>query len=457
MKDLKIYIAIASALLIIYMVVEYNKPNPINWNPTLYLNDKIPYGTFITYHQLNDIFPGSTIVRTNASIYNTLHDSTSVVLIDTLNKASRDSAVITDSTLVDSAKKQVRDTVSIARLLATDSTKTDSAKNVKHDSTYVAANDSAAIAGSYLIIAKNTNINKYDFAALLKYIKAGNSVFISSFAFSGFLADTLKLYGAYESTKGNSGLNFTNSRLKNPGFYKFKRDISNYYFSSFDTAKAVVLGKNDHGHSTFLSFRFGKGNLYLCGNPGVFTNYNLVTANGAEYAAKALSYLPATKNVYWDEFQNGDIPPEESPLRVFFDNPSLQWAYYISLFGLIIFVLYEIKRRQRIIPVIEPLQNATLEFVNVVGQVYYEKRNNTNIAHKKIIYLLTKLREEYQIKSNNLDGELVERMTVKLGIDAALARDLVNCIKQIGVKGIVSDRELIELNKLIEKLYTQIA
>jgi hypothetical protein len=218
-----------------------------------------------------------------------------------------------------------------------------------------------------------------------------------------------------------------------------------------------VIGKNNNGHCTYLSFKFGKGSLYLCANPSIFSNYSLLTKEGADYAAKALSYLPIAQNIYWDEFQNGDIAEDESPMRVFFNHPSLQWAWYLSLFGMLVFVIFEIKRRQRIIPVIEPLRNSTLDFVNVVGQVYYEKRNNTNIAHKKILYLFAHLRDEYQIKTNKLDNEFVEKLTSKLGLEASFAREFVNFIQYISVQNHVSDRELIELNKLIEKLYIQSA
>jgi hypothetical protein len=390
MKDFKIYISIASILMVIYLVAEYNKPTPVNWSPSYYYNDKIPFGTYIVYHQLNQLFPGANVIKTNASIYNTLHDS-------------------------------------------------------------------STMPGNYLIIAKTVNINKYDYDELLKYIKAGNAVFISCFDFKGFIADTLKLMQGDENSKKGAGLNFTSNGVKQPNNYQFNRGISNQYFSGFDTARATVIGKNNYGHSTYLSFKFGKGSLYLCSNPGIFTNYNLLTTQGADYAAKALSYLPVARNVYWDEFQNGDIPEDESPMRVFFDHPSLQWAYYLSLFGMIIFVLFEIKRRQRIIPVIEPLRNSTLDFVNVVGQVYYEKRNNTNIARKKILYLFAHLRDEYQLKTNKLDQEFIEKLTAKLGLESVFATYLVNYINRINTKDRVTDRELIELNKLIEKLYIQAA
>ena len=165
--------------------------------------------------------------------------------------------------------------------------------------------------------------------------------------------------------------------------------------------------------------------------------------------------MPGAKYIYWDQYQNGDIPEDISPLRVFFSNPSLQWAYYLSLFSMVVFILYEVKRRQRIIPVIEPLQNSTLEFVTVVGQVYYEKRNNANIAHKKVLFLLEQIRNHYRLKTNKLDHEFIDTLYKKTGIDSQLATNLVNAINYISVQQQVTDWELINLNKFIEKFYSQ--
>ncbi len=386
MKDFKIYLYLAFALLTVYLVAEYNKPTPINWAPTLYYRDKVPFGTYVVYHQLNHIFPGANVIKTNTSIYKALSDT-------------------------------------------------------------------AETQGNYLIIADAIKINKADYDQLVKYMAAGNSVFMASFNYDGFLADTLKLSVSFESAKGNSKLNFTSRALTRSGGYTFKKDISNQYFDSFDTAKAVVICKNNYNHSSYLSFKFGKGNLYVSTNPELFTNYSLLTPQGADYAEKALSYLPITQNVYWDEHQNGDIAGDESLFRVFFTSPALQWAYYLSLAGILIFVLFEVKRRQRIIPVIEPLANSTLEFVTVVGQVYYEKRDNANITHKKITYFLEYLRENFQLKTSTLDTEFVERLTAKTGISAEFATELVNALKLYNGQTYIADKELIHLNHLIEQFY----
>jgi hypothetical protein len=388
MKDFKIITWVGAVVLIAYLIAQYNKPLPVNWEPTLYYGDKIPFGTYILHNQLGSVYPGSKVTRTNAPLYNALHKT--------------------------------------------------------------------GIKGNYFIVAKTIKVNKYDYKEMVNFIKAGNNVFMTAFDWDGFLADTLRIRIQAEHTDSNVALNFVNPGIKRANPYAFQRDITNQYFSRFDTARAMVLGQNSLKHTNYLSFAFGKGHLYLCANPQLFTNYSLLTNQGADYVAKALSYLPATNNIYWDQYQNKDITTDESPLRVIFSYDSLRWAYYISLLTALIYIIYEVKRRQRIIPVIEPLKNNTLEFVNVVGQVYYERRDNSNIAHKKITYLLEHWRTKYYLKTSALNQEFVNTLAQKTGIDAAFAKELVNLINYIHVQPKVSDRELIELNHAIEKFYSQI-
>lgn len=386
MRDFKIYISIATILLVIYLVAQYNKPSPVNWQPTLYYQDKIPFGTYVLHNELSHFFPGATVNNTNQNLYDLFHKSTT-----------------TNS--------------------------------------------------NYLILSKTVNLSKYDYKEMVKYIEAGNSVLISALNWQGKLADTLNITTGVEFKKKSDGLNFTNEKLKQQSNYRFDKDINSEYFRSFDTTHAVVLGKNENNNITLLSFKYGKGTLYLCANPLVFTNYALLSDHGDDYAAKILSYLPASKSIYWDEYQNGDIPEDLSPMRVFFGNPNLQWAYYISLWGMVVFVLFGMKRRQRIIPIIEPLKNSTVEFANVVGQVYYEQRDNMNIAQKKIIYFYEHLRTVYYLKTTPLDAEFIGRLSQKTGIELSFIQELISHIKYVLVQHQVSDHELIRLNQLIEQFY----
>ncbi len=82
----------------------------------------------------------------------------------------------------------------------------------------------------------------------------------------------------------------------------------------------------------------------------MFSNYSILTKPGASYASIALSYLKNDRVLIWDEFYTQGRNDQSNTMRVFMKYAQLKWAFYIACFGLMIFVLYEMKRRQRIIP-----------------------------------------------------------------------------------------------------------
>lgn len=388
MKGHKLYIGIASVLLLGYLLVQYNRPKAVNWDQTLRKSDKIPYGTYVLHGQLTEIYPRADVINTNKSAYEIFQDS-------------------------------------VTR------------------------------PGNYLMIAKSVSIGKNDFKQMLKYIKAGNSVFISAMDIDGFIADTLKVRIQSEYGKNTPTLNFTNPQLNKKDGFEFDNSISNDYFAKFDRTKAIVLAKNQNGNAAYLRYTYGKGNLYLFANPLTLSNYGILNAKGGGYGAIALSYLPMAKNVYWDQYQNHDIDTDQSELRVLFEYPALQWAYYLAIISLLLFVAYEVKRRQRIIPVIEPLKNASLEFVKVVGKVYYEQRDNNNIAAKKILYFSEHIRTTFGIKMGDYQPPFIKAFADKTGVEYALAEKLINHIGFLSGKEVIMDHELIVLNQLIEKFYIQ--
>lgn len=320
----------------------------------------------------------------------------------------------------------------------------------------VIVDDSLANA-TYIIICPYIVPSKTDYNRLIDYVKKGNDVFIAAADFGGQFEKKLSVTTDHYSKlfEAFTHVDFTSSSLNPKRSISIDKDIADNYFSKFDTLHAVVLSKSQNERANLIRYTYGKGSLYLCANPRFFSNYSLLTASGETYASTALSFLKKTKDLAFDEYYTqGDIG-EESPMRVFLSNPLLQWAYYITLFSLLVFVLYEIKRRQRIIPVVEPLKNSSLEFVNVVGGLYYEKRNSANIAQKKILYFLTWLRDEHQVKTNKLDDEFTEKVIAKFNLERSFARDFVRFISYLNVQDRVSDQELIELNKQIEKFYNQ--
>lgn len=310
---------------------------------------------------------------------------------------------------------------------------------------------------TYLFIAGELKFDKLDYQELVKFMNKGNNVFIAAFDLGSVLNDTLKLEtnNVFNAGDKPERINFVNPLLKSEEGYVFDKGLSNQYFSGIDSSRCTVLGKNSNGDINFVKYTFGKGALYILPNPQLLTNYSLLKPAGADYAAKALSYLPASKELIWDEtFTLGKINNDDI-LSVLYKYDQLRWAYYISIFGLLIFVIYEMKRRQRIIPIILPLQNTSADFVYVVGKVYYQQRDNSDIAQKKINYFLDHIRLTYRLKTIHPDEELISSLILKSEADEETVRQLFNLIHVIGTGIKVTDSQLIELNKLIEKFYNQ--
>lgn len=388
MRSLKIYLIIAGLLIIGYAVLEYNRPKPTDWTVTFNDRQTKPYGTFIAFNRLKDVFPSAKINATRQTPFE--------LFIDPYKQSA------------------------------------------------------------YIVVASSVAPSEEDYIFLMDYIRDGNDVFIAAETYGKLFQDSLNVSTAsiFGIVDPSGYITFVNPKLDNERQYFVDKGAVSNYFDMVDSSRAILLGQNNKGDVNFIKYRFGKGSLYLSANPKVFTNYSLLKSQGAQYAATALSYLGKPQLILWDEYYTQGMAGTDTPLRFILANGSLRMALYIALFGLLTFVIYGIKRRQRAIPIVTPLPNATVDFVTTVGQVYYERRNNVDIAQKKSIYFLTSLREKYNIKTNKLDPEFVEALTKRSGVDAAFIRMMTDYIGFIFNQTSISDAELIELNRLIEKFYT---
>jgi hypothetical protein len=392
MKGVRLYLIGGGLVLIAYLVAQYYKPKPTDWSPTYLKEDKIPYGTYILRQEISGILPDARVEISRVRPYNFLQG-----------------------------------------------------KKFKNS--------------TYLFVAGSLNLDSLDGVALMNYMRAGNRVFVASFNL-GSLSDSLKLdvNSAFKPDGKSVPVNFVNPALKAKRDYVFDRSLGNLYFSHFDTAKAVVLGLNNSQQPNFLKYSYGKGALYVLPNPQLLSNFALLNTDGADYAAKALSYIPPSATLIWDEYNTrGALNADEaSPLRVIFAHDQLRWAYYLALASVVCFILFEMKRRQRIIPIIEPLKNTSVDFVKVVGRVYYQQRDNTDIAVKKINYLMEYIRTNYRLKTTALDKELEQALIHKTNMDAEIVRQLFQIMNAVSRTPKVTDEQLISLNKWIEKFYKNV-
>jgi hypothetical protein len=143
-------------------------------------------------------------------------------------------------------------------------------------------------------------------------------------------------------------------------------------------------------------------------------------------------------------------PASNNPLSGLMKYPMWMAAIALACLGLALFILINGKRRQREVPIIPPVTNTSLEFVETIGQLYYNKQDHKNLAEKMITHLLEKMRTHFNIFTNKLDDEFAETLTKKSGAPASEVNELMIKIATIRNLNAISAEQLISLYKHIQ-------
>lgn len=395
-RTLKLYIVLLVLVLFAMVYLDAITPKPVNWSPTYSTKDKIPLGLYVFDNEIGSVLKNQKIEKINISPYEYFY-----------NKYDDDSLV----------------------------------------------ND-YKVKGTFLNISEYSSIDDQSVNEICDFVSHGNSAFISSKIISNILLDSLKLKMESEYNYKDSIYNWVANPKLGTQKYKIIENIGDNYFSKIDTLNTTVLGyqSGDSTRINFVKVNWKNGFFFLHTQPTAFTNFHLLKGNHYDYTQKILSYIPKG-NVYWYiKDQNGEVI-SQSPMRYILSQPALKWAWYLFLIGMIFFMIFNGKRKQRIVPIIQPLQNTTVDFTKTIGNLYYQEGDHDNIINKKIIYFLEKIRNEYLLDTNILNDDFEKKLHQKTGknlIDIKKVIFLINNHRKSPHSSIEED--LIEINKAIEKI-----
>ena len=307
------------------------------------------------------------------------------------------------------------------------------------NSLYDLGSDALTATDNVLIIATDFSPDSLDAAVLLQQVAQGGAALIAASYYGGYFADTLRLSVDIRLLP----------RLVEQSDTLPRQTYDQTYFASYDSARTTVLARDGDGQPVLLRTRLGEGTLILSSLPYRFTNYHLLKENGAEATARTLSYLPV-RDVHWTEYYQTGRREATTPLRYILSQPALRWALYLTLAGVLLFMVLEAKRKQRAIPVVQPPANTTLEFVDTVSKLFLRTRDHKNIADKQIHYLLDDLRTRYRLDTSTLDETFVDRLVHKSGKSKDEAQSLVSAIRQAQQRDELSGDELVTLRRRVE-------
>jgi len=387
-----IYIGLFFLLVIILLLVESSKPKPIDWTPSFLDYDKIPWGTYILHKELPTLFPNAAIEDVSITAFEKFY-----------------------------------------------------LKEEEDNNT------------TYLYIDKRINIDLPSQKDLLEFVQNGNKVFISSQFFPYYLLDSLNVTVAYKEYNNlefiNDTLNpmyLTHDKLK--GNYKYGKGFDPHYFDKFDTDKTQVLGFFDFEEEQYVNYiriSHGEGQFYLHTQPFAFTNFHLLKDNHAEYVSNIFSYLD-NDTIFWDKINKSN---SNSDLRYILSQPPLRYAWRWAIVGLLLFVFFMARRRQRIVPTIQKLPNTSIAFAKTIGNLYYQEGQPKDIINKMITFFLEKIRRNYMLDTQNLNEIFIKRLHQKSGVSLEQTTQLINYIVFLNNKKEINEVSLVTVNKMIDSFY----
>jgi hypothetical protein len=191
---------------------------------------------------------------------------------------------------------------------------------------------------------------------------------------------------------------------------------------SFFETEGTARGRTE---ANFVRFNTKRGYVYIHTNPRLFSNYYMQTEEGFEYANKVLGHFNSDK-IYWDRVSTvyprakaSATPPRpvpKNPMEYIYGQAQLRNAWYVLLGATLLFMVFRAKRRQRVIPLLEPNVNTSLAFVKTIGQLYFQQQNHRNIYNKLMQHFLAHLRQRYHIVAAEFTPAFVERVAYRTDI-----------------------------------------
>ncbi len=396
----KKYLIILVVMVLVIMVASYLSTPQQQWVPTWSAQDKNPFGGYVTHKLMESQFPEIEINSGFKTLY------------ELLSEAQEES-----------------------------------------------------ISSSLFITNTQIELDKNDSEALLKYLAEGHTALLAASSFSGAFADSLDIraYTNYETPVDLEGVkdaalgeDLVGVHFVIPGFpqkhFRINKEATAQQFEKSSDSK-MALAKNQDGFDILRQYNVGEGKLYISTTPLLFTNFYALDTSSSAFTAGLLSLLPPDKDVVHLEYYTLGRMEAQTPLRYILSHPALKAALWLCLVGIVLFMIFEARRRQRIIPLVKSPTNLSIEFVNTLGQLYFSsKGDHLNLATKRMNYFLEYVRRHYFLLTNELDAQFVKELSAKSGKAQTKVERLVNLLNRIK-GGTITQEEFLRLEIWLTDFY----
>jgi hypothetical protein len=380
MKGSRIFIVCITLFLLVMFLIQLQMPKQFSWTPTFAHDDRNPFGCYVVDSMLSHAMPNGYTVQNKTLYQLSKEDKKQGVLIvsNSLNLSKL------DIKSMENIVKRGGKVMIVGRAANYDCTEMDSLLSSKFGMRF------------------SNGYQYFDLSALRRNIEKQTEGLIDTISWMGLREMyPRKKYTTYSMLMNSQIVINKTKQVHKLAFYKeYAEVIINSISNSSDS---TTRNERRFVRCTIAAkCAKGKGELIMVGAPLLFTNYGMLTGNLSGYIFRLMSQmedLPVVRTQVYMEMPNTDVAVrnQESPFRYFLEQPPLRWALYLTVLTILIFMLFTARRRQRVIPVVEKPKNKSLEFVQLIGTLYYHRHDNTDLVRKKIIYFAEELRRRWMI------------------------------------------------------------
>lgn len=350
--------------------------------------------------------------------------------------------------------------------------------SVTDSSLFQLAQDSMVKRG-VLVVADRLNLIPAEMNAVLRMARNGSHVMLVAHGLGMFAEDTLgvDVRGASESFDLQNFVKFNKERetMKwksrtlgyQPRNYAVFHPLVTSHFRVEKKPKHGTVGKlidqqafNKNDYPLVVTFRHGKGFITFASVPLLFTNYAVVDEDEQHrktigFTLRCLSPLKQLPVVRTEAYcPAAEEKAEQTPLRYIISQPPLRWALYTLMIGALLFLVFEGRRRQRVIPIEKAPENHSLEFINLVGSLYYHSKERRSLVVRKWTYFAEELRRTVHVDvTDDTEDDITLPTLARLtAIDEQEIRTLIQRLRLLAAADEETEISRKEMKKYIDQM-----
>jgi hypothetical protein len=119
----------------------------------------------------------------------------------------------------------------------------------------------------------------------------------------------------------------------------------------------------------------------------------------------------------------------------------------------LLYFLFRIKRRQRIIPVLPANKNNSLAFIRTIGRLYFLQNSHRQLALQTMKLFLQFVRDRYKLQTRDLHEDFITQLNLRSEVSLEKIKYILEMHSIIEYAPEIQEKALVDFHQQIEYFY----